>query len=160
VYAFSQDTQKEFLDLFNVLDVQTNLILEDENKLNFRIKAEQVFNLLETTEKPTENIEESQKLLIENLSYEKEFIDELINLYKENQENKIIEKLAQKEKIEDEKSFEKLFSYINFSKNVLNLKPEKEIIISFLDKICYKENTNINTHVELISGETDKEFEY
>ena len=160
VYAFSQDTQKEFLDLFNVLDVQTNLILEDENKLNFRIKAEQVFNLLETTEKPTENIEESQKLLIENLSYEKEFIDELINLYKENQENKIIEKLAQKEKIEDEKNFEKLFSYINFSKNVLNLKPEKEIIISFLDKICYKENTNINTHVELISGETDKEFEY
>lgn len=160
VFTFSLSTQKEFLDIFNVLNVQTNLVLEDENKLHFRIKAEQIFNLFESLEKSTEYVEEEKKLLIENLAYEKEFIDELINLFKENQEDKIIEKLAQKEKIDDAKIFEKLFSYINFSKNILNLKPEKAIIMGFLDKICYKEKENSNTQVELLSQVSEKQFDY
>ena len=160
VLATSNSTQREFLDVFNVLDVAANLILENENILNFRIKIEQIFNLFEIAEKSTEAAEEQKKLLIENLNYEKDFIDELIKLFKEDKEDEIIKNLAQKENIEEIKKFDKLFAYINFSKNVLNLKPEKAIIISFLDKICYRENNSSNIQTEIFSQDLDKEFDY
>lgn len=153
---------KNFVEKLNFLEIPTNKILYDEKTINFRIKFEELLNLFEITEAQNEqNIytlqNENALLIIENLNYKPEIIEEFFNLYRSENYLEILKKLEELEEIKNDELIVKIKHYINFSKNVLYKKPDKDALLKIADEFLYNKNNNNKNCVKIFSNPSIEE---
>ena len=161
-----ENIAKNFIEKFNFLGIPTNKILYDEKTINFRIKLEELLNFLEITKIQNEqNIytmqSENTLLILENLNYKEETIEEFFELYKSENYLGILKKLEELEKIQNEELIVKIKHFINFSKNVLYKKPDKEALLKITDEVLYNKKNNNQNCIKIISNAyTEEKFDF
>lgn len=161
-----ENASKNFIEKLNFLTIPTNKILHDEKTINFRIKLEELLNLFEITEAQNEqNIytlqDENAFLIIENLNYKPEDIEEFFRLYKEQNYLEILKKIEELEDIKNEDLIIKIKNFINFSKHVLYKKPDKNALLKIADEILYNKKNNNQNCVKIISNPyTEEKFDF
>ena len=161
-----ENIEKNFIEKLKFLEIPTNKNLYDEKTINVRIKLEGLLNLFEITEaKGEQNIytlqDENALLIIENLNYSPNIIEEFFELYKAQNYLEIIKKLEELEDIKNEELIIKIKNFINFSKNVLYKKPDKDALLKITDEILYNKKNNNQNCIKILSNPyTEEKFDF